>query len=405
TICPGHGPMAGNDLLETQKRYFVDLRKNVKQGIEAGKTGKEIADSMDLPWYKEWTGVPPTEPNIQYVYDEMTGRVAPWDLAEDYGIYEGPSPTKDSPGWKPPRKIVVPSGLMPARLEELKVIAPDVEFIPVKNAEEAAKIAEDADAVVGFCSPEIVKAGKKLRWIQVNHGGVEDDLSDELIRSPVVLTSTAPVDGPSAAEQAFALLFELMNRANQVSDGVQWAELKGKTVLVIGMGGAGVQVARRAESFGARVMAVDSRNLDRPSFVFSLDKMDRLMDLLPRADIVVLACQLTKETTGMMGPQQLDAMKPTAYVINVANGELVHTTALMHKLQNHAVGGVGLAISDTVRPVIDPTKAASNLAVMPRATGRSPEAAERRWELFRENIRRFTAGEPLLCVVDKAKGY
>ena len=401
TVCPGHGAMAGKDLLETQKRYFVDLRRIVKEGIAAGKTREEIVKNIDLPWYKEWTGVAPTGPNVEYVYDELTGRVAPWDLAEDYGVYEGPSPTKDSPGWKAPRKIVVPSGLMPARLQELKVIAPEVEFIPAKSAEDAAKLAEEADAVVGFCSPEIVKAGKKLRWIQLAHGDLPSDLSDDLLRRDLVLTGTAPVDGPSAAEQAFALLFELMNRANQVSKDGEWAELKGKTVLVVGLGGAGVQVARRAEGFGARVLAVDSRDMDRPSFVLSLDKPDRLMELLPKSDVVVLACPLPKETAEVLGPEQLDAMKPTAYLINLANEGLVHTTALMHKLQNHTLAGVGLAISDRPWPVGDPPKLASNLVVMPRASGQSPEAAERRWELFRENVRRFTAGEPLLCVVDK----
>ena len=73
--------------------------------------------------------------------------MAPWDLAEDFGIYEGPSPTKDTPGWTKPKRIVVPAGLMPARLEELKQIAPEVEFIPVRTPRTRRKVVEDADAV------------------------------------------------------------------------------------------------------------------------------------------------------------------------------------------------------------------------------------------------------------------
>src|SRR5207302_9397564 len=132
---------------------------------------------------------------------ELTGRVAQWDLIEDFGLYEGPSPTKDSPGWTKPRRIIVPN-LMPARLAELKRLAPEIEFIPVKTAEDAAKEAEDADAVVGFCSPGIVKNGKKLRWIQVSHTEVDKKLFPELVASPVVLTSTQRIHGPQAADQA-----------------------------------------------------------------------------------------------------------------------------------------------------------------------------------------------------------
>src|SRR5262249_14117640 len=74
-VLPGHGPVAGKELLEKQKRYFVELRAQVKAGIEAGKTFDDIRKGIDLPWYKEWTTVPPTEANVQFVYDEMTGRV------------------------------------------------------------------------------------------------------------------------------------------------------------------------------------------------------------------------------------------------------------------------------------------------------------------------------------------
>jgi phosphoglycerate dehydrogenase-like enzyme/glyoxylase-like metal-dependent hydrolase (beta-lactamase superfamily II) len=406
TICPGHGPMAGKDLLETQKRYFIDLRDLVKKGIDAGKTGEEIAKDIDLPWYKDWTGVQPTGPNVQYVFDELTGRAAPWDLSEDYGVYEGPSPTKDTPGWKPPRKIVVPSGLMPARLHELKLIAPEVEFIPVKSDEDAAKVVEDVDAVVGFCSPDIIKAGKKLRWIQAGHAGVEKELSDELVQSDIVLTNTARLHGPNVADQAFALLLDLTRRLNDPAKDAPRAELNGKTMVVVGLGGIGVQVARRAQAFGMRVLAVDPRDMERPAFVFSLDKPDRLMELLPKADAVVLCCPLTKETRGLIGAKQLTAMKPTAYLVNVGRGGLVQTPALLEALQGKRLAGAGLDVTDPEPlPEKHPLRELPNVVVSPHVGGQSPEAADRQWELFRENVRRFTTGEPLLCVVDKTKGY
>src|SRR5262249_14889526 len=174
-VLPGHGPVAGKDLLERQKRYFVELRQHVQKGLDAGMNVEDIIKNLDLPWYKEWTGVKPAGDNVKHVFAELTGRIAPWDLHEDFGLYEGPSPTKDTRGWRNPRRMVVPN-VMRARLADLKRAAPEIEFIPAKTAEDAAKVVGDADAVLGFCTPEIVKAGARLRWIQSRGAGVEKEL-------------------------------------------------------------------------------------------------------------------------------------------------------------------------------------------------------------------------------------
>jgi phosphoglycerate dehydrogenase-like enzyme/glyoxylase-like metal-dependent hydrolase (beta-lactamase superfamily II) len=416
-VLPGHGPIAGKDLLERQKRYFVELRAQVKAGIDDGKTFDDILKGIDMPWYKEWTTVTPAKANVEHVYNELTGRVAPWDLSEEYGVTEGPSPTKETPGWTAPKRIVVPN-LMPADLAQLKRIAPDVEFVPVKDGAAAAREAADADAVLGFATPDIVKAGgNRLRWIQSGHVGVDKDLSPELAKSEVVLTNTQRLSGPTVADQAFALLLSLTRGIREVLPGEaadavwrqpkgQQQELHGKTMLVIGLGGIGTQTARRAKSFGMRVLAVDPKDMERPDFVFSLDKPAKLPDLLPRADVVVIACPLTDETRGLIGEKQFEAMKKTAYLINVARGPIVKTDDLAAALKNGRIAGAGLDVTDP-EPLPDghalwkmPT-----CVISPHVGGQSPEAKERQWRLWRENVRRFVAGEKLLCVVDKAKGY
>src|SRR5262249_17686653 len=91
-VCPGHGPVARQDLLERQKRYFVELRGKVSAGIAVKQNPEEIRKNLGMAWYKEWTGVEPAVDNVKHVYDELTGRVIPWYLLEDFGIYEGPSP-------------------------------------------------------------------------------------------------------------------------------------------------------------------------------------------------------------------------------------------------------------------------------------------------------------------------
>jgi phosphoglycerate dehydrogenase-like enzyme/glyoxylase-like metal-dependent hydrolase (beta-lactamase superfamily II) len=415
-VLPGHGPVAGKDLLERQKRYFFELRQHVQQGIAADKTLEEILTSIDMPWYKEWTGVKPSGDNIRHVYSELTGRITPWDLHEDFGIQEGPSPTKDTPGWTPPRRIIVPA-LTPAQLSQLKRLVPEVEFIGAVTPEDAARNAAEADAVLGFCTVDIVKAGKNLRWIQVGHAGVEKDLSPELVASRIVLTNTQRAYGPNVADQALALLLALTRGVRQVLPeevaSAAWrkpetklTELHGKTMLVVGLGGIGTQISRRAHGFGMRIVAIDPKQMDRPGFIFSLGKPDRLIELLPEADVVVLACPLTTETRGMMGPAQFAAMKKSAYFINIARGGLVHTPALVAALDKKQIAGAGLDVTDP-EPLPDghPLWRMSNAIVSPHVGGDSDGAADRRWRLWRENIRRFVAGEKLLCVVDKEKGY
>jgi cyclase len=406
-VCPGHGPLVGKEVIEKQKRYFVELRQYVKKGIADHKTADELVKNVDFSWYKEWTGVQPTGPNVKYVYDELTGRTMPWDLVEDFGVYEGPSPTKDSPGWKKPRRIVVPSGLMPARLEDLKLIAPEVEFIPAKSVEDAAKVVGDADAVVGFCSADIVKAGKGLRWLQSGHAGIENEMSKELKDSSIVLTNLQRIHGAESADQAFALLLALTrNVRDPKGKDLSREELNGKTMLVVGLGGIGTQISRRANAFGMRVMAIDPKDMERPSFVFSIDKPHKLKDLLRQADVVVLSCPLTDETRGLMGPKEFAEMKKAAYLINVARGGLVRTPALIKALEDKQLAGAGLDVTDPEPlPADSPLTKMPNVVLSPHTGGQSAEAGDRQWRLYRENVRRFVAGEPLLCVVDKAKGY
>ncbi len=413
-VCPGHGPLGGKEVLAKQQRYFVELRAQVKKGIDAGLEFEDILRGIDMPWHKEWAGIEANtrKAETQFVYDELLGRIMPPDLAEDFGIFEGPSPTKKTAGWTKPGRIVVPN-LMPAQLLELKRIAPEVLFIPVKTSDEAAREAGNADAILGFCSPAIVKAGQKLRWIQIAHAGVDTELVPELVSSSIAVTNLQRVHGPNVGDQGMALLLSLTRgitkNANwkDLQNAARDVELQGKTMLIVGMGGSGTQIAKRAHAFGMRVLAVDPREgLERPAFVFSLQHPKELPQLLPMADVVVLTCPLTADTRHMFGEKQFQAMKSTAYFINSARGGLVKTADLVSALQKGRIAGAGLDVTDP-EPLPDnhPLLTMRNVVVSPHNGGSSPGARDRQWRLYRENIRRFVAGEPLLCVVDKQKGY
>jgi phosphoglycerate dehydrogenase-like enzyme len=387
TVCPGHGPEADKSLLEKQKHYFVELRKEVQKGIAAGLTAAELVERIDFPWYKEWTSVKPSGENIKHVYDEMTGAVAPWDFSEDFGILEGSGPTKETPGWKAPRRIVVPSGLMPARLEELKRIAPEVEFLPARSGEDAARLVEGADAVIGFWSPAIASAGKSLRWAQV-----EDDAT-AAPQGSIVLTNSRGVYGPPLAEHAFTLLLPLLRRGNE------GGELHGKTVVVVGQSGSANPVARRANAFGMRARLVDDKLAEKPDYAFSLDRVAKLPELLPTADVVIVCCPLTEATRGLFGAKQLGLMKQTAILIDVGRPEVVDLAALAVAVDAKKIAAAGLDLPAPT-PASHPLRGVKNVTLTEQAIN-SPEARERRWRLLRENVRRFAAGEPLLCVIER----
>jgi phosphoglycerate dehydrogenase-like enzyme/glyoxylase-like metal-dependent hydrolase (beta-lactamase superfamily II) len=401
TVLPGHGLPAGKELLEKQKRYFIDLRKQVKKGIDEGKDLPDIKKAIDMPWYKEWTTVKPQEPNIEHVYNELMGLVSPWDFSLDFGIYEGPSPTKDSPGWTAPKRIVVPAGLMLARLAELKRAAPKVEFLPARGPEEAVKLAGDADAVLGFASPEVVKAGKSLRWVQAPPGGATPEVLKALAGRQITLTDTRRINGPQVAEQTFALLLAL-TRNVLGKDKTPPTELRGKTMLLLGLGGSGVEIARRANAFGVRVRALDDAASERPDFVFSLEKLSRLKDRLPEADVVVLALPLTEKTRGIIDAKALAAMKKGAWLVNAAHTPLVDLAALAKAVKGKALRGAGLDVTDS-EEANDLGLSAPGVVLTKHHGAPSPEAQERQWRLYRENVRRFAAGEALLCVVEREK--
>src|SRR5262249_49790550 len=147
-----------------------------------------------------------TGDNVKHVWGELTGDVSPADLQEEFGILEGDAPGKSSQGWTKPKRIVVPAGLMPARIDEVKRGAPAAEFVPAKNAEAAATLAADADAVLGFASPEVLKAGTRLRWVQA------DDEAAPPVKAGVVVTDSRGAYGPPLADQAFSLLLALARK-------------------------------------------------------------------------------------------------------------------------------------------------------------------------------------------------
>jgi phosphoglycerate dehydrogenase-like enzyme len=316
-----------------------------------------------------------------------------------------------------PLKVLVPP-LPPEEISELQAAAPGIELVVCRGEDEAVARAADARASYGFISARMLRAGKSIRWVQQPSAGVEGLIEiPELVESDVVLTNMQRAYAPEIADQAMAYLLaftrdlgyyikaQSSQRWPARRPGVVFEELAGKTMLVIGLGGIGSEIARRAFGFGVRVLATDPKVLERPLFVDELHRPDRFHDLLPRADVVASAVPLTKASRGMIGSHEFGLMKRGVILINVSRGKVVDTDALVAALDSGRVAAAGLDVTDP-EPLTDGHPLWSrNVVITPHTAGQSPGGERRRREIFRENLRRFAAGESLLNVVDKKAGY
>jgi phosphoglycerate dehydrogenase-like enzyme len=183
-------------------------------------------------------------------------------------------------------------------------------------------------------------------------------------------------------------------------------EIGGRTLLVVGLGGIGTEVARRAHALGMRVIATRNSSREGPRFVAKVGLSNELHALAAEADVVVNATPLTPETTGIFNAAFFAAMKKGGYFINVGRGKSVVTDDLVAALRSGQVGGAGLDVTEP-EPLPDghPLWSQRNVIITPHVAAASDVQNQRYWILVVENLRRYAAGEPLLNVVDIKRGY
>jgi phosphoglycerate dehydrogenase-like enzyme len=306
-------------------------------------------------------------------------------------------------------------------LAALKKAVPNVQVVTGLSRDEALKLAPQVHGIDGrYCSSEFLRAADKLCWVQSTSAGVERYLAVPELRETerIVLTNMRAVHGPSIADHVFAMLLALTRDLpyyldpaqdgtwNRRGSGARTIALQDKTLLVVGLGGIGSEVARRGKGFGMHVLATRRSETPPPPYVDRQTRPDKLMELLPQADVVVLCVPLTKQTEGMIGADELEAFKPDSYLVNIARGKVVDTEALLKALEDGRLAGACLDVTDPEPlPSGHPLWTMPNVVITPHMSGRSALTSERWRAVYLENLRRFGAGEPLLNVVDKNAGY
>lgn len=270
--------------------------------------------------------------------------------------------------------------------------------------------------------PEQFAAARSLRWIHAPTAAVHQFMFPELINSDVVLTNSRAVHGPVVAEHVMALIFALAKKIPQAVSFQQkrvwgqeamWTqaphlqELAGATLGLIGVGSIGSRVAQMASAMGLHVIAV-REHLDKgsPEGIAAVFPFSELDELLRQSDFVVMAAPLTEDTQGLINASRLAVMKPTAVLINVGRGPQVDEAALADALRSRRIAGAALDVFEREPlPADSPLWNLDNLLITPHTAGLTDKLWPRHYDLFSDNLRRYLAGQPLLFVIDKRKGY
>ena len=318
-------------------------------------------------------------------------------------------------------------------LERIRAAAPGARLVTVSVEGLADGPLDDVEVMLrGWLSSDafdrLLVRAPRLAWVHSATSGVERALTPAARERGLIVTNARGVFSRPIAEYVLMMILAVSRRLPQLLElqrertwqPLEGTELRDVTVGIVGLGSIGRAVGALATAFGCRVVAVRRRpdedaavatgDGDEPSVgELMLDRVggpETLPELLGESDFIVLAAPLTPQTEDMIDADALAMVKPGAWLINVARGRLVDERALLRALRDGHLGG---AILDTFRdeplPPMSSFYDLPNVIVTPHTAWSSGRVLDRSVELFCDNLRRFSKGEPLLNVVDPAAGY
>jgi phosphoglycerate dehydrogenase-like enzyme len=328
-------------------------------------------------------------------------------------------------------KLLIHPPVDPDRLIRLREAAGPATLANVADESEAIREVVDAEAFLGKITPPILAAAGRLRWVQSFTASLEHYLFPALVEHPCVMTNMRGLFSDVIADQVmgYVLCFArnlhtyIRNQherkwspAGGEAARVSFAagpgvvnpidlahrHLSDQTLGVVGLGAIGSEVARRAKTFGMRVIATDARRSECPTEVEWLRGPDHLPNLLAESDYVVICAPHTPATAGMFRREQFRQMKTSAFLINIGRGAIVSLSDLTESLRAGEIAGAALDVFETEPlPADHALWGFPNVILTPHVAGYSPRIAERHLAVLLENLHRFLVGQPLINIVDK----
>jgi phosphoglycerate dehydrogenase-like enzyme len=297
--------------------------------------------------------------------------------------------------------------------ERFSALNTGIASFELRDADTLAARLPEADVLVisGLWRNSLLERASKLRFIQSIGAGTDQFPRDELAKRGIRLASAAGVNARAVAEHAMALILALARRLPEARDNQAkrvWRgmigdltqredELGGKTLLLVGLGQIGGRLAQLAKAFDMRVVALRRDPAAGLGVADAVHATSAFKSLLPEADFVALCCPLTPETENLVDAAALAAMKPSAYLINVARGRVVDEAALVASLSAHRIAGAGIDV--TVEEPLAPTSplwAMEHVLITPHTAGETRRYEDNVIDILRDNLDRLWRDEARL---------
>jgi len=307
-----------------------------------------------------------------------------------------------------------------AQVAALRAEFPAHTFVRVNDDEQTLAQIADADAAFAArLKPEHVAAARKLRWVHSAAAGVGNMLFSAMIESPIQITNSRGIASTPIAEHviavALAQLRDLPLAWQRQREGV-WAQnefhhrpplrtLNGARVLIVGLGSIGERTAALAAAFGAHVVGIRRKMGPTPAGVEAVLPPERLHEVLPGADVVVIAAPHTRQTWQMIGERELALMRDGAVLVNVSRGQLVDEGALARQLERGRIRAALDVFDHEPLASASPLWQSPGALLTPHVAGFFGDYWPAAVATFAGNLRRFEKGEPLVNLVDKRAGY
>jgi phosphoglycerate dehydrogenase-like enzyme len=282
---------------------------------------------------------------------------------------------------------------------------PDTAFFEPDTEDGALAVCADCDVLITMAqlpSERLIQAMPKLGYIFSLTTGVDHLWTLKSLPGSVRITNARGIHGPQMAELTFLYMLSLGRNARKIERNrnrkvwERWPQplLYGKTAVLVGLGAIAEELAARCKAFGMTVIGVSDARSTFPH----TDKIVRraaLKEAAAQADFLVVLVPLDDRSRGMIDAGVLAAMKPTAYLINIARGPIVDEAALIAALKNRTIAGAGLDVfmHEPLTPD-SPLWAMDNVMVTPRIGGMSDRYAEQIFPLAVHNLRAWSTGQP-----------
>lgn len=283
----------------------------------------------------------------------------------------------------------------------------------------ALQLLPQAEAAFGTLDAELLAAAGRLQWLQAPMAAPPAGFFfPELVAHPVQVTNFRGIYNDHVAAHAVAMLLALargLPRYMRQQTRGEWIRhladedilhLPQSTVLVVGVGGIGAEIARLVSAFGAKVIGIDPRRTDLPEGMAEIHPPQALDRLLASADAVILTLPHTPESEGLINAARLALMRPRALLVNVGRGATVQLDAVVQALRQQRLGGAALDVFEQEPlPGDHPLWQEPRALLTPHVAVVGPYIVERRLAVLCDNAQRFESGRPLANVVDKALWY